>query len=73
MFTSEFKEPSAIMQFVRCRRCFQVLSPMKVCCPRCGNFDRARVGKAITALLLGTTAVIGAIGIVFLAVLGQNC
>jgi hypothetical protein len=62
----EFKEPSALMQFVRCRRCFQALAPIKVRCSRCGTFDRARVGKAIADLLLSA---VGVIGIVTLAVL----
>ena len=68
---SEFDEPSAMMRLVRCKKCFQALSPMKVRCPQCGNFDRVRVGKAIADLLLGTTALLGAIGIVFLACLSQ--
>ena len=44
---------------------------MKERCQRCGNFDRGRVHKAIAGLLLGTTALVGAIGIVFLAWLSQ--
>jgi hypothetical protein len=39
---------------------------MKVRCSSCGRIDRARVLIAFVDLLLGTTAMIGAIGIVFL-------
>ncbi len=44
---------------------------MKVRCPQCGNFDRRRAGNAVADLLLGTTAFIGALGLVSLAVLEQ--
>jgi hypothetical protein len=68
---SEFKEPSALMKFIRCRRCFQALSPVKVRCPRCGKSDHIRVYTAIAHLLLGA-AVVGMTGIVLLAVLGPH-
>jgi NMD protein affecting ribosome stability and mRNA decay len=45
---------------------------MKVRCPRCGKNDNRRVGKVCTEILLGTTAVLVAIGIVFLAVMSQR-
>jgi hypothetical protein len=65
---SEFSESSMC---AHCPKCFQALSPMKVRCPEWGNFDRRRVGNAVADLLLGTTAFIGALGLVFLAVLEQ--
>ena len=72
MFKAEFDEPSAFTKRSHCGTCFQALSPMKVRCPRCGKIDRHRVSKASAELALGTTAVLGAIGIVFLAVLSQG-
>jgi predicted nucleic acid-binding Zn ribbon protein len=72
MSSSEFDEPSSFAQWSHCGTCFQALSPMKVWCQRCGKIDNRRVGKACTELLLGTTAVLVAIGIVFLAVMSQR-
>ena len=69
---TEFDEPSALDMYVHCSRCFQPLSPLKVRCGRCGTIDRRRVVKAAADLVLGTTALIGAIGIVGLAFLSQG-
>jgi hypothetical protein len=72
MFASEFDEPSALMRFVRCPRCFQPLSPLKVRCESCGRIDQRRVLIAAADLMLGTIALIGAIGIVGLAFISQS-
>jgi hypothetical protein len=69
MFESEFDEPSLLM---RCPRCFQPLSPLKVRCGQCGRTDYRRVLKTVGDLLLGSTALVGAIAIVFLAFQSQG-
>jgi hypothetical protein len=59
------------MQAIRCTGCWQPISFMTSRCPRCGNTDPLNLRKSITELVLGATAVVGGIGIVFLVYLSQ--
>jgi hypothetical protein len=57
------------MSQIRCRKCRQYFSPVaSKQCPKCGDTDPHRFRKAAVELSLGTLALAGAMGIVFLAV-----
>jgi hypothetical protein len=60
---------NAPMSQIRCRNCWQPYSPLSTgSCPRCGDHDPRRLQKVIVETLLGAAALVGAIGVVLLAV-----
>jgi hypothetical protein len=59
------------MKAIRCTGCWQPISFMTKRCPRCGNTDPHNLRKSITELVLGATAIVGGIGIVFFVFLSQ--
>jgi hypothetical protein len=57
------------MSQIQCRKCRQYYSPAaSKQCPKCGDTDPYRFRKMAVELSLGTLAMAGAMGIVFLAV-----
>ena len=59
------------MKELHCRTCFQHMSFTAGRCQRCGDVDPIGFRKSVTELLLGITAMLGAVAIVLFAFVSQ--